>query len=533
MARVFIVGLDFGTESARGVLIDGASGDTVASLEQTYPHGVMDRHLPDGTLLPPGWALQVADDYLSVAEGILSGLADAVRSGDGFLASIGVDFTACTPLPTSEHGAPLSRAFPAEPHAYVKLWKHHAAQPWADLLNAEGGDYLRYTGGTTSCEWLLPKAAQLRDEAPDLWEQTARFIEAGDWLVWQLTGRECRSLCQAGYKAHYVDGRGYPSDLERFVPGLSRRLAEPVAVGRAAGELSAAWCDRLGLDRAPLVAVATVDAHAVVPAVGVGGPGTLVASLGTSACHLMVDARCYTIPGVAGVVRDGILPGYWGYEAGQAGFGDLLSWFVTRFPAGEDRAASFAHYNRRAATLAPGECGVIALDWINGCRTPLMNPELSGAFVGVTLESRSVDLYRALLESLCFGSRRIVETLNDGGVVVEDVVVTSGLAERAPFLVSMLANVTGRPVALPEVHEPTARGAAIHGAVAANVVPDFDAGIRAYGARRSRRVEPEAPAVAVYDRLYARYRALSDQLSGSGVMTELRALRAASHAPDR
>jgi L-ribulokinase len=524
--RAFVAGLDYGTESARGVLIDTASGETVATHDHRYHHGVMDQHLPDGTPLPADWALQDADDYLAAAEQILGVLARVAGERGGDLVGLGIDFTACTPLPALADGTPLSRLHPGEPHAYVKLWKHHAAQPWADRINASGADYLLYTGGMTSCEWLLPKAGELRQSAPALWSQTERFIEAGDWLVWQLTGNECRSSCQAGYKAHYVGGVGYPDDLDTQVPGLRARLAEPRPIGQPAGEMTAEWVRRLGLKRAPVVAVATVDAHAVFPAVGVDRPGTLVASLGTSACHLMVDTECHRIPGVGGVVRDGILPGYWGYESGQAGFGDLLAWFVSRFPVTGERAEDFAHYNQRAARLAPGECGVLALDWLNGCRTPLMDPDMSGLFVGVTLQTSPVDLYRALLESLCFGTRRIVETHMQGGVAVHEVVVTSGLVEKAPFMVELMAQVTGRPVAWPEVREPTARGAAIHGAVAAGVVADFEAAIARYGARRARRVEPDDAAVAVYDQLYGHYRALSDYMAGSGIMPELRSLRA-------
>lgn len=524
-AARFVVGLDFGTESARGLLLDIDTGAALASDREAYASGVMDTRLADGTALPADWALQDADDYLHAAERLLRRLSEAARERGGAIAGIGIDCTASTVLPTRADGAPLSRDLPGEPHAYVKLWKHHAAQPWAERIDAAGGDYLRYTGGATSCEWLPAKAAQLRAEAPAVWARAERFIEAGDWLVSQLVGHEVRSTCQAGYKAHYRDGAGYPEALERLVPGLRARLGEPVAIGQAAGTLCTDWCRRTGLDPAPTIAVATVDAHAVVPAVGVTRPRTLVASLGTSACHLMVDEACHPAPGLAGVVRDGILPGLWGYEAGQAGFGDLLAWFVRACPAGADAAASFRHYNAGAAGLRAGGSGILALDWWNGCRTPLMDPALSGVFVGMTLRTTRVELYRALLESLCFGTRRVVETFCDGGLAVDELVVASGLAEKNPYIAQLIADVTGRAVRLPRAHEATARGAAIHAAVAAGLTASFEEAAVALGAQGGATLEPEPAAVAVYDELYAMYRELSDYFHRSGRMADLRRLR--------
>lgn len=526
-----VVGLDYGTESARGVLIGAADGEILAVHRVVYRHGVMSESLPDGTSLPPDWALQDADDYLHAAEEILRRLSEAAVAAGGHIAGIGIDFTASTVLPVTAQGAPLSRHYPQHPHAYVKLWKHHAAQPWVAEINDTGGEFLAYTGGETSCEWMFAKAAQLRSEAPGLWAESARFMEAGDWLVSELVGAEVRSTCQAGYKAHYLDGAGYPSEVDTLIPGLRERLREPTPIGEPAGELAPAWMDRIGLTRPPVVAVATIDAHAVMPGVGVSTPGTLVATLGTSAGYMLVSPDCRRIPGIGGVVRDGILPGYWGYEAGQAGFGDLLAWFVRTFPSGEDADASFAHYNRAAAALPPGASGVMALDWWNGCRTPLIDPELSGVFVGMTLQTTREELYRALLESLGFGMRRVVDTLTEGGLDVDELVVTSGLAEKNPFIVQLVADVTGRDVRVPDVQEATARGAAIHGAVAAGLVDDFQAGAAALGAQRTRRVLPVDSATVRYTELYGLYRTLSRALVDSDVMPALRRLRGATGRP--
>lgn len=524
----FLIGIDYGTESARGVLIDADDGRLVAAHRHGYCHGVMDECLADGTPLPPQWVLQNADDYLPAAEDILRTLGVVARREKGEVAAIGVDSTASTPLPALADGTPLSRLHPGEPHAYAKLWKHHAAQPWADRINAAGGDYLRLYGGQTSCEWMAAKAAQIAAENPTLWDATERFIEAGDWIVWQLVGREVRSVCQAGYKAHYQPDSGYPPALEAFAPGLLARLQTPEPVGRSAGRLTGPLIERTGIPGTPVVAVATIDAHAVVPAVGVSAPGTMVCSLGTSACQLLIDNRAHAITGVAGVVRDGILPGAWGYECGQVGFGDLLTWFVRQFPLAAGEAGSFARYQDGAAALAPGESGVLALDWWNGCRTPLMDPELSGLFVGMTLQTRPAALYRALLEALCFGTRRILETLEQGGLTIDRLVLTSGLAERSPLLNQLMADITGREADVPELTEATARGAAIHGAVAAGVSADFPEAVVRLGVSGGHRYTPRPEATAVYDQLYGAYRDLSARFAAGDEMPLLRRLRRAA-----
>lgn len=521
----YLIGLDFGTESARGVLISAEAGEVAAVHRHAYARGVLDNRDSSGIRLPLDWALQDADDYLQAAEDILGKLAEAARMRGGRVLAIGVDFTASTVLPTLEDGTPLSRKFPTEPHAYVKLWKHHSAEFWAERINEKGGSYLAYTGGKTSCEWLPAKAAQLREEAPRLWDAAARFIEAGDWLVSQFVGNEVRSACQAGYKAHFQHGQGYPEELEDLIPGLGQRLADPTPVGRPAGKLCREWVERTGLYPAPTVAVAIIDAHAVVPSVGVARSGTLVSTLGTSACHLLLSEERQFVKGMGGVVRDGVLPGFWGYEAGQAGFGDILAWFVRSFPAGSDNAESFEIYNQLASGLAAGETGLLAVDWWNGCRTPLMNSMLSGMFMGMTLRTEPVELYRSLLESLCFGTRRIVEIFETHGLPVGQLVVTSGLVDKNPYIVQLMADVTGRHVYRRKVTETTARGAAIHGAVAAGVVESFDEGATRLGATEEHMVSPNASNAAVYDELYQLYRQVSEQMEESDVMPTLRRIR--------
>lgn len=535
------IGLDFGTESARGVLVRSSDGAVVATATFAYPHGVLDRTLPEtGMELPPDWALQHPQDWLEALEALLRALATPDVVG------IGVDFTSCTVLPTDPDGVPLccTPDYASEPHAWPKLWKHHAAQPYADRINAAAGrpeaDFLRWYGGKTSSEWLWAKGWEVLAEAPWVMRRAARWIEAGDWIVWQLTGREVRSACQAGYKAHWQKGEGYPpagfwATLDPELPTLRDRLGPPQPLGAAAGHLTAEWAQRTGLRPGTTVAVAVIDAHAAVPGVGVREPGRLVAILGTSACHLILSPRRREVRGIAGVVEDGILPGWFGYEAGQASVGDIFQWFVrTSVPAswgtGATEAEVFAALERQAARLGPGETGLLALDWWNGCRTPLVDADLSGMVVGLTLRTEPPEVYRALLEASAFGTRRVVETFEAGGVEIHEVVACGGLAERNSLLLQILADVLGREVVSSAVRHASAVGAAIYAAAAAGVYGSMGEAVRRMGAHGGTRYLPNPSAHRAYGALYADYIELARHFGegGTDLMKRLRARRAAS-----
>ena len=514
MSATHVIGLDYGTESARGVLLDARSGEQLASHAHPYRHGVMTRRLADGTPLPPAWALQDAADYVEAAQDILT-----VLGRGRIVEAIGLGFTASSPLPATADGTPLSAPFPGEPHAYVKLWKHGSAQPHADAINRAGGGFLANFGGKVSGEWLLAKAAQLAAEAPGMWDRADRFIEAGDWLVWQLTGEERRALGFAAYKAQYSGEAGYPAGV---VPGLARRLATPLPVGSAAGRLSDGWRARTGIEGAAVVAVAVIDSHVVLPAVGGVATGTLVSALGTSAVHLYLAETFKPLPpGIEGVARDGSVRGLWCYEAGQAGFGDMLAWFVRSFPRGADLEESFRRYGAEAERLEPGENHLLALDWWSGNRVPLADSGVSGLLAGLTMSTTAAGIYRALVEALCYGARTVVELFVAGGLEVDRVVLTSGLARRNRLLVQTMADVLGRAVEVPEIANGTAVGAAIHGAVAAGLVADYAEGGDRFGARTRERHEPRPGHAAVYERLYAGYRRLAAERAIHQTMREL------------
>jgi L-ribulokinase len=543
MSRLAI-GLDFGTESARAVLVRVADGQVAATFTYAYPHGVIDRALPaTGQRLPPDWALQHPGDWLEGLETLLCAMAAAASPDE--IVAIGVDFTSCTVLPATTDGTPLCLlpAFAAEPHAWPKLWKHHAAQPYADRINATGGDFLRFYGGLTSSEWSWAKAWQVAEEAPAVARAAARWIEAGDWIVWQLCGSEARSACQAGYKAHWQKDTGYPpasfwASLDPLLPAFLDKLGPPPRpVAAPAGGLTATWARRTGLRPETPVAVAVIDAHAAVPAVGVSQPGRLVVILGTSACHLLVDPARRPVRGISGVVEDGILPGLCGYEAGQASVGDIFQWFVragvpARYADGAgDEAALYRRLEAEAARLRPGEAGLLALDWWNGCRTPLVDANLSGVLVGLTVTTEPHEIYRALLEAAAYGTRRVIETFEAGGVPVHEVHACGGLAERNPLLLQLMADVLDREVLVAAVPHASAVGAAIYAAAAAGPTrggyASMDEAVRRMGGHERTRYRPRREAVPTYAALYADYRELSRYFGegGSDLMTRLRRLR--------
>jgi L-ribulokinase len=546
----YALGLDYGTESARAVLVDVATGRIAATAVSEYAHGVMDTTLPDGTPLGHEWALQSPDDYFDSMREIVKSVMTESGAKPGDVIGLGVDFTACTILPVDGDNVPLCRQdrFQSTPHAWVKLWKHHAAQPQADRLNdlarETDASWLKVYGYSVSCEWLIPKTLQIIEEAPDVWQATSSIVEAGDWVVQQLTGSRVRSSCNAGYKACYVKGEGYPApgflkalhpELENLVDGYLDGPVQPP--GSLAGVLTAEWASQLGLKAGTPVAVEIIDAHAAVPGCGVSDAHEMVLVMGTSTCHMLMSPNRAFVQGVSGVIEDGILPGMYGYEAGQACVGDHFAWWVRQgMPAdyvneAEERGLD-AHQllTEKAATQRPGEHGLLALDWWNGNRSILMDAELSGVLLGCTLSTKPEDIYRALIEATAFGTRMIVETARAGGVEVNGLVACGGLAAKNEMLMQIYADILGTPIRVAEAEHTSGLGAAILGAVAAG----GDAGYVSLSEATEHMVrppsesyEPIAENVAVYNRLYAEYVRLHDLFGrgGNDVLKTLKSIR--------
>jgi L-ribulokinase len=547
----YALGLDYGTESARALLVDVEDGREVGTAVAPYPDGVIDQRLPGAEVeLAPDWALQNPRDYLTVLGTIVPDALQQARADPTDVIGIGVDFTSCTLLPTRADGTPLCEfsQFAAEPHAWVKLWKHHAAQPEAERINqiaAERGEpFLARYGGKTSSEWLLAKAWQILDEAPEVYSAAERFVEAGDWLVWQLTGEERRSACQAGYKGMWSAEEGYPSReflraLDPRLEGLfSEKLPAPVhPVGTLAGGLTAAMALRLGLNSDTPVGVSIIDAHAAVPAAAIVGPGRMLLILGTSACHLMLGEEGAVFPGIAGVVRDGILPGYHGYEAGQPATGDILAWYLrSAVPASLEKEATaqgltvYDLLEKGAAGLRAGESGLLALDWWNGNRSVLMDADLSGLIVGLTLDTRPEEIYRALIEASAFGTREILENFGRNGYAVRELVCCGGIAERNDTLLQIYADVTGRTLRLTRSGLASALGAAMLGSVAAGAAGGgYDTLAEAaarMGGLKEHAFTPRPSEQTVYDELFAQWKRLHDLFGrGSDLMKRLRRMR--------
>jgi L-ribulokinase len=545
----YALGLDFGTESARALLVDVADGREIATAVAAYPHGVVDERLP-GTdaRLEPDWALQDPDDYWTCMEQIVPTVLREAGAAPEDVVGIGVDFTACTLVPARADGAPLSRDsdLRRQPHAWAKLWKHHGAQPEAERINAvaaeRGEAFLARYGGKTSSEWLLAKAWQLLDEAPELYAAAERLIEAGDWVVWQLTGREARSACQAGYKGMWSRAEGYPSP--EFLAALDPRLAtleteklagDVLPAGARAGGLTAEAAARLGLRPGTAVGVSIIDAHAGVPAAGVSGPGKMLLILGTSGCHLVLGHEGKAFAGIAGVVQDGILPGFFGYEAGQPATGDILAWFTRHGVPGvyqqeaEARGVSVHQVLvEKAAPLRPGETGLLALDWWNGNRSVLMDADLSGVLVGLTLDTRPEHIYRALIEGTAFGTRMILDNFSRNGVAIEEIIAAGGLAERNELLMQIYADVTGRPIRIARSGQACALGAAILGSVAAGTAAggydDLAEAVARMGGVKERTYTPDPDAHARYSQLFAEWTRLHD-FFGRGEDNLLKKLR--------
>jgi L-ribulokinase len=535
--RRFAIGVDFGTGSARALLLDVRSGEELAVSVAPYPHGVLDTALPEsGEPLPHDWALQDPDDWSLALERTVTGVLSESGVTSTEVAGIGIDFTSCTVLPVSGDGAPLctKQRWRGRRHAWPKLWKHHSAQPVADRLTEvaleRDEEFIGRYGGRISSEWYFPKLIELWLEDRELYEAAHGFIEATDWMIWHLTGLERRQQCTAGYKALWSPDNGLPSAdyFEAAYPGFRRpdeKLGNSfLPLGTRAGTVRPELAARLGVAPTTSVAVGNVDSFVSVPGAGVCSPGTFVSVVGTSICDMVVHPEEVRLPGITGVVRDGILPGRYGYEAGQAAVGDMFAWFVRNMAAPGSSHASLEH---AASQLRPGETGLVALDWFNGNRTVLADADLTGVLCGLTLHSTREHIYRALLESVAFGNRRIVENFCEHAIELTEIVACGGVAKASPLLMQLFADISGLAVRVPASDEVPARGAALFAAVAAGAFDGIDAAVVATEPPGGRTYRPDAAVRRTYDRVYAIYRGLHDLLGRSRVelLHELKAIR--------
>ena len=540
----YVIGIDYGTLSGRALLVRISDGAEIATAVHEYQNSVIDDFLPStGAKLPPDWALQVPSDYVSVLKVTVPAILKESGVDPSSVIGISTDFTACTVLPVKSDGTPLCELpeFAANPHAYVKLWKHHSAQSHADRINELAHQrcepWISRYGGKISSEWEFAKALQVLEDAPEVYEAMDKWVEAADWIIWQLSGKYVRNICSAGYKGIYQDGH-YPSEEylaalnPKFANFVSHKLEHEIGkLGALAGRLTKQAAEWTGLPEGIAVAVGNVDAHVTAAAANAVNPGQMVAIMGTSTCHVMVSEKFAEVPGMCGVVDGGIIDGVLGYEAGQSGVGDIFGWFANNYaPADylEDAKLQGKDIHTYLSDLAGkqvvGAHGLVALDWQSGNRSTLVDHQLSGLIMGLTLSTKAEDIYRAIVESTAFGARKIVQTFNESGVPVKEFIAAGGLIKNQ-FVMQIYADILNMPITVIKSLQGPALGSAIHAAVAARAYPDIKSASAAMGGVAEARFEPVKASALIYDELYKLYNDLYENFGSNGAMHNLRIIR--------
>lgn len=544
----YVIGIDFGTLSARALLVHAKTGEEIASCEYKYPHGVMDEKLPNGKKLDIDWALQHPQDYLDALARVVPRVLKIGEVSKDDVIGIGIDFTACTILPVFKDGTPLCflAEFMSNEHSYVKLWKHHAAQDKAnrinDLANERDENWLIRYGGKISSEWALPKLMEVMDEAPEIFEKMDYFIEAGDWLTWLMCEEAKVNACCAGYKGLWNKREGYPSKefLKQLDPRLENiyetKLGLPVYPSYTrAGTLTERGAKLTTLNVGTPVSMANIDGHACLPAARITGPGKMLLILGTSYVHKVLHSDEMPIPGICGVVEDGILPGFYGYEAGQCGGGDHFAWFIeNNVPYKYYEEAKnygmdiYAYMRQKASLLKAGESGLVALDWWNGNRSVLVDADLSGLVVGMTLRTKPEEVYRALIEATAFGTKTIIDNFKISGIPITEIVAAGGIAKKDPLIMQILSDVTNMPISVVHTSYASALGSAIYASVAAGSklggYDDVYEAIGNMGKVDDFVYKPNPENAKTYTKLYEEYKLLHDYFGrgGNDVMKRLK-----------
>lgn len=550
--RTFTIGIDYGTEACRAVLVDVSNGDIAAKSIFQYKHGVITDKLPEtDILLKSGWAVQHPMDYIAALKRTVPNLIKETQIDPDQVIGIGVDFCGSTVIPATSEGTPLALLdeYKSEPDAWPKITNHRAANDHAERLTQLAVDrfetFLDRYGGKIHSEWFFPKVWETFENASSVYHGADRFIEGSDWVVWQLTGVESRNICAAGYKALWSKNEGFP--LETFFaamnPGLANIIDEKMKreitpLGQQVGELTEEAAQWLKLKPGIPVAAGALHNQAVVPAAGVIGPARMVIILDSSFTHLILADKEFRIPGICGVVEDGIIPGFYAYEAGQPGCGDQLTWFMRNAvpetyhkEARKQKLDLDSLLQAKAALIDAGESGLISLDWWNGNRSILVDDDLSGLILGYNLSTKPEEVYRALLEAIAYGTRKIIETFIASGIPVNEIVLAGGDLLRNKLLLSILASVTRMEIKLAKTEYPSALGSAIYGAVAAGEnrggYPTVqDASIKMAHLHKETFL-PNNDEKKVYDLLYSEYTLLHDYFGygHNNAMKRLKAIR--------
>lgn len=532
----YVIGIDFGTLSGRAVLMDAQSGTEIAESVMEYAHGVMDTALPSGKRLPPNYALQHPADYLEVLSFTVGEVVRKSGVDKSDIVGFGVDFTSCTLIPVDQNLQPLCfmEKYADHPHAFVKLWKHHGAQPEADEINAlalsRGEKWMPYFGNRLSSEWVLPKILEVLHDAPEIYSETYRFLEAGEWITYLLCGNEVHNPNFAGFKNLWTKEWGFPSN--DFFTALDPRLSGIIGtklgdrVGKmsdVAGRINTLGASITGLCEGVAVSMPIIDAHSAVPALNMVRDGDMTMTIGTSSGYLLNTEKNVSVNGICATVGDGLFDGLYIHEAGQSAVGDIFDWFVhSAIPESYEAEAREKNINihkllrEKAKTLRVGESGLLALDWHNGNRSVLDNGDLSGLILGLTLQTRPEEIYRALLESVAFGTRVIFERFEECGAEIKNVCAAGGIAQKDELMMQIYADVLNRPIRIAGTKQACARGAAISASVAAGCYPDIFTACDALALPDYCTYYPCEENSKAYEKLFAEYKMLHDYF-GTGV----------------
>ncbi len=545
---MYSIGLDYGTLSVRCLIADTETGREMAQDVWEYSDGVIDECLPGtGEKLPADFALQNPADYIRGTELTIREAVKKAGISPEEIIGIGLDFTACTVVPVTEEGLPLCMLdrWKKEPHAWVKLWKHHGATPeseqMTELARERGEGWLERYGGAVGSEWMFPKLLEILHKSPEVY-RAAKFMEAADWMVYELTGVRVCNASGAGYKACWSQEEGFPS--KEFFAALDKEFENVVedklysrvsSVGEKAGTLNRKWAEKTGLREGIAVAVGIIDAHAAIPALTITKPGTMGAIMGTSGCYLTLGDKPAPVKGICGYTFGGIVPGYVGFEAGQGCVGDMLAWLVDNcVPAKYEKEAREKGISvhklltDKASLLKPGETGLLVLDWWNGNRNIIVDYDLTGAVMGFTMATRPEELYRAFIEGIAFGCRVILEQMEKCGIKINGIIASGGIAEKNPLFMQIFADITGREWKLGASAQSCALGSAMWGAVAAGKAAGGYDNIE-QAAEKMARVKdtcykPIEAHRQVYDTLFGEYMTLHDYF-GRGTNGVLKRLK--------
>ncbi len=542
--KKYSIGIDYGTLSARALLVDMTTGAEVAVSEFAYPHAVIEGKFLDGSDLEKTTALQHPQDYLDALKNTLTDIIAKSGISTDEVAGIGLDFTSCTVLPVTEDGTPLCflDEFKNNPQAYVKLWKHHSAQPEADeitaLAEAENAKWLDTYGKKVSSEWIFPKIYETLHKAPEVYEKAFRFVEAADWLTWQMTGIETHSSCMAGYKGLWNKAESYPSN--EFWGKLDSRLGNIIGTkisenvlptGTKLGEINESGSKLTGLSTGTAVAVPIIDAHAALPAAGIVDGRKLMMIIGTSTCHIVMSEKDNPVDGICGSVTDGIIPGLVAYEAGQACVGDSFDWFIKNCVpesyATDAKAQGkniFAYVTEKAEALNVGESGILALDWWNGNRTPLADYDLTGMILGLTLQTKPEEIFRGIIESTAFGTKAIVDLYENNGVEINEVYAAGGISQKNALLMQIYADVLGKEIKIASSTQAGAKGSAIFASVAGGYFDTVQKAADVIADKCEITYTPNPEDTKKYEKIYREYVELTDYFGrgGNDVLKRLR-----------